>query len=200
MNISEIVMATNNPNKLREAEEIFAPLGITVISQKEAGVFVEPEENGRTFAENARIKAHAVYDLLGCPVIADDSGLCVDALHGAPGVYSARYAPKGQECQKLLQEMQDIPEEQRTAKFVTVVAFVDADGREILCEGICPGAISFAESGTNGFGYDPVFLYQGKSFAEFSMEEKNAVSHRGEAFRKLYEILKERKLSYHADK
>ena len=200
MKISEIVMATNNPNKLREAQEIFAPLGITVISQKEAGAIVEPEENGRTFAENALIKAHAVYDLLKCPVLADDSGLCVDALRGAPGVHSARYAPKGQECRKLLHAMQDVPEEQRTAKFVTVVAFLDVDGREILCEGVCPGAIGFAESGTNGFGYDPIFLYQGKSFAEFSSEEKNAVSHRGEALRKLYKILKERNLSYHADK
>lgn len=185
-------MATNNQNKLREAQEIFAPLGITVISQKQAGVTVDPEEDGTTFAENALIKAHAVQELLKCPVIADDSGLCVDALDGAPGVYSARYAPKGQECRKLLDAMQDVPEDQRTARFVAVIAFLDADGTEILCEGTCPGAISFAESGTNGFGYDPVFLYQGRSFAEIPAEEKNAVSHRGEALRKLYEILKER--------
>ncbi|MDE5736736.1 MAG: RdgB/HAM1 family non-canonical purine NTP pyrophosphatase [Oscillospiraceae bacterium] len=192
----KIVMATNNQNKLKEAREIFDSLGIAIISQKEAGITIEPEENGKTFAENALIKAHAVYDLLKCPVIADDSGLCVDALNGRPNVYSARYAPEGQQCEKLLQELENIPENQRTAQFVTVIAFLDENGKEILCEGVCQGAIGFEKKGTNGFGYDPVFLYQGKSFAELSADEKNAISHRGIALRKLYEILKERSLNH----
>lgn len=190
----KVVMATNNQNKLKEAREIFYSLGIEIISQKEAGANIEPEENGKTFAENALIKAHAVYDLLKCPVIADDSGLCVDALNGKPGVYSARYAPEGQQCEKLLHELDNIPMEQRTARFMTVIAFLDENGKEILCEGICNGTIGFEKRGTNGFGYDPVFMYEGKSFAELSSDEKNAVSHRGLALRNLYEILKERSI------
>lgn len=190
----KVVMATNNQNKLKEAREIFYSLGIEIISQKEAGANIEPEENGKTFAENALIKAHAVYDLLKCPVIADDSGLCVDALNGKPGVYSARYAPEGQQCEKLLHELDNIPMEQRTARFMTVIAFLDENGREILCEGICNGTIGFEKRGTNGFGYDPVFMYEGKSFAELSSDEKNAVSHRGLALRNLYKILKERSI------
>ncbi|MDE6658418.1 MAG: RdgB/HAM1 family non-canonical purine NTP pyrophosphatase, partial [Oscillospiraceae bacterium] len=181
---------------LKAARDIFNSLGIEIISQNEAGISIEPEENGKTFAENALIKAHAVHDLLKCPVIADDSGLCVDALDGRPNVYSARYAPEGQQCQKLLQELENIPENQRTAQFVAVIAFVDKNGKEILCEGVCHGAIGFEEKGSNGFGYDPVFLYQGKSFAELSAEEKNAISHRGLALRKLYEILKERSMNH----
>ena len=190
----KIVMATNNQNKLKEAREIFSSLGIEIISQKEAGANINPEENGKTFAENALIKARAVYDLLKCPVIADDSGLCVDALDGRPNVYSARYAPEGKQCEKLLQELKHIPENQRTAQFVAVIAFLDENGKETLCEGVCQGTIGFEEVGTNGFGYDPIFLYQGKSFAELSSEEKNAISHRGLALRKLYEILKERSM------
>ena len=113
--IKKVVMATNNANKLREVREILSPLGIEVISQKEAGADVEADETGDTFKENAIIKAQAVFDLVEYPVIADDSGLCVDALDGRPGVYSARYAPKGQECDKLLDEMKEVPDEKRTA-------------------------------------------------------------------------------------
>ena len=102
----KVVMATNNVNKLREAREILAPLGIEVVSQREAGAETDPEENGSTFAENAMIKAKAVYDIVHCPVFADDSGICVAALDGRPGVHSARYAPKGEECAKLLAEME----------------------------------------------------------------------------------------------
>ena len=189
----KIVMATNNQNKLREAREIFSPLGIEILSQKDAGVSVNPEENGKTFAENALIKAKAVYELVKLPVIADDSGLCVDALNGAPGVYSARYAPEGLLCETLLKNMQEIPANQRTAKFATAVALIEEDGNEVVLEGECHGTIGFEKRGTNGFGYDPVFMYGEKSFAELSAEEKNAVSHRGQAFRKLYEYLKNQK-------
>ncbi len=186
----KIVMATNNQNKLREAREIFSPLGIEILSQKEAGISVNPEENGRTFAENALIKARAVYELIHLPVIADDSGLCVDALDGAPGVYSARYAPEHLLCETLLENMKTVPAEQRTARFVTDVAFIDESGKETVLEGDCPGVIGFEKRGTNGFGYDPVFMYGEKSFAELEPEQKNAVSHRGAAFRKLYDYLK----------
>ncbi|MBE6876598.1 MAG: RdgB/HAM1 family non-canonical purine NTP pyrophosphatase [Ruminococcus sp.] len=186
----KIVIATNNQNKLREAREIFSPLGIEILSQKDVSVSVNPEENGITFAENALIKARAVYELIHLPVIADDSGLCVDALDGAPGVYSARYAPEHLLCETLLENMKDVPTEQRTAKFVTAVAFIDENGREITLEGNCPGIIGFEKRGTNGFGYDPVFMYGEKSFAELEPEQKNAVSHRGQAFRKLYDYLK----------
>ncbi len=186
----KIVMATNNQNKLREAREIFSPLGIEILSQKEAGISVNPEENGTTFSENALIKARAVYELIHLPVIADDSGLCVEALNGAPGVYSARYAPEGLLCETLLKNMQDVPAEQRNAKFVTVVAFINQKGEEITLEGSCAGVIGFEKRGSHGFGYDPVFMYGEKSFAELEPEEKNAVSHRGTAFRKLYDYLK----------
>lgn len=196
----KLVMATNNANKLREAQEILSPLGFEVISQREAGVHTEPEENGSTFAENAEIKARAVHALVHCPVVADDSGLCVDALDGAPGVYSARFAPEGEHCAKLLQVLDGVPEEKRGARFVTAIVFLDADGGLTTCEGECRGSIGYAEQGTNGFGYDPVFMYGERSFAELSAEEKNAVSHRGAALRRLYETLKERYGEADADK
>ena len=187
--LKKLVMATNNVNKLREAREILAPLGIELVSQKEAGAYTEPEENGVTFAENALIKARAVFAETGLPTIADDSGLCVDALDGRPGVYSARYAPKGEECAKLLEEMKDIPEEKRTASFQCVIAYVDAD-TSFTVSGACIGRIGFEQKGTNGFGYDPVFMCGDKSMAEMTAEEKNEISHRAAALKGLYEKLK----------
>ena len=186
--MNKIVFATNNANKLREAAEILAPLGIEVISQREAGVDCEPDENGTTFAENAMIKAKAVYDIVKIPVFADDSGLCVDALDGRPGVYSARYAPKGQECAKLLDEMKDISDDKRTASFQCVIAYVD-ENRSFTVNGACLGKIGYEEKGTNGFGYDPVFVRGDKTMAEMTAEEKNAVSHRGAALTALYKML-----------
>jgi len=186
--MNKIVFATNNANKLREASEILAPLGIEVISQREAGADCEPEENGTTFAENAMIKAKVVYDIVRIPVFADDSGLCVDALDGRPGVYSARYAPKGQECEKLLEEMKDIPDENRTASFQCVIAYID-DNCNFTVNGSCVGKIGYEEKGTNGFGYDPVFVVGEKTMAEMTAEEKNAVSHRGAALTALYKML-----------
>ncbi len=189
--ISKLVMATNNANKLREVREILAPLGIEVLSQQEAGADCEPEENGSTFAENAMIKAKAVYELTGLPVIADDSGLCVDELDGAPGIYSARYAPKGEECAKLLTEMENILPERRRAYFQCDIAFIsESDSRTF--SGACVGEIGYEEKGTNGFGYDPVFVYNGKTLAEMTSEEKNKISHRAAALAELYTYLKER--------
>ena len=185
----KLVMATNNANKLREAREIFAPLGIEVISQSEAGANCEPEENGTTFAENAMIKAKAVYNIVKLPTIADDSGLCVNALDGRPGVYSARYAPKGQECQKLLDEMKDIPDDKRTASFKCTIAYID-DKEVHTFGGACIGAIGHEMRGTNGFGYDPVFMVGERTMAELTADEKNAISHRGAALKALYDYLK----------
>lgn len=191
MTMSKIVFATNNENKLREAREILAPLGIEVVSQREAGADCEPDENGVTFAENAMIKAKAVYDIVKCPVIADDSGLCVDALDGRPGVYSARYAPEGQECAKLLSEMKDVPDDKRGAYFECTIAFIDSDGY-FTVSGKCAGKIGYEERGTNGFGYDPVFVYNEKTLAEMSADDKNKISHRGNALRALFCELKKK--------
>lgn len=195
----QVVMATNNENKLREAREILSPLGIEVLSQTEAGVHVDPEENGETFAENALIKARAVFELVKKPVIADDSGLCVDALDGRPGVYSARYAPKDQLCSKLLGELRDVPEEKRGAYFCCTIAYIDENGSGTVA-GKCEGMIGYEERGTNGFGYDPVFVYGDKTLAEMTAEEKNAISHRGAAMRQLCEVFRERYGETHADK
>lgn len=187
--IEKLVMATNNANKLREVREILSPLGIEVLSQKEAGADCEPEENGKTFAENALIKAKAVYDIVKLPVIADDSGLCVDALDGRPGVFSARYAPKGQECAKLLEEMKDVPDDKRQAAFQCVIAYIDDKTTFTVSGATIGGKIGYEERGTNGFGYDPIFLCGDKTMAEMTAEEKNALSHRGAAMKALYEQL-----------
>lgn len=196
--MNKIVMATNNANKLREVREILSPLGIEVISQKEAGIDCEPEESGSTFRENSEIKAETVYNAYAeknhknIAVIADDSGLCVDALDGRPGVYSARYAPKGQECAKLLDEMKDVSEEQRTARFVCNITYINECGLDFHFEGVCEGKIGYDERGKNGFGYDPVFMYGGRTLAEMTSEEKNSISHRAKALDGLYKFLKER--------
>ncbi len=187
-----IVLASNNAHKLGEIREMLSPLGIEVKSLAELGISVDPEENGVSFEENASIKARAVHDIVALPVIADDSGLCVDALDGRPGVYSARYAPDGRFCEHLLEEMQGIPIEQRSAHFVTAMVFLDEDGTETVCRGEVHGTIGLQARGEHGFGYDPVFVYGGKSFAELSPEEKNAVSHRANALKDLYALLEER--------
>ncbi len=181
-------MATNNANKLREARKILAPLGIEVISQREAGADCEPEENGATFAENAMIKAKAVYETVRLPVIADDSGLCVDALGGRPGVHSARYAPKGKECEKLLGEMNGVPDDKRGAAFRCVIAYVDGRN-EFTVSGSVQGRIGFEMRGENGFGYDPIFVCGDRTMAEMTADEKNKLSHRGSALKALYKQL-----------
>ncbi|MBQ8959809.1 MAG: RdgB/HAM1 family non-canonical purine NTP pyrophosphatase [Ruminococcus sp.] len=189
---TELLFATNNANKLREAREILEPLGFDIISMKEAGVQIEPDETGDTFVRNAEIKACDVFNELDIrmPVIADDSGLCVKALGGRPGVYSARYAPEGERCAKLLEEMKDVPKGERDAYFECAIVYVD----KYVCEsftGRCEGEIGFEERGENGFGYDPVFVRDGRTLAEMSAEEKNAISHRGAAMEKLVAYLRE---------
>lgn len=193
--MSKLVMATNNANKLREAKEILSPLGIEVLSLADIDIDCDPDENGATFAENAEIKAEAVYNAIAdkygknMAVFADDSGLCVDALGGRPGVHSARYAPKGQECSRLLDELTGVPDEKRTARFVCSIVFLDKTGQTYEVKGTCEGMIGHEERGTNGFGYDPVFVVGNKTMAEMTSDEKNAVSHRGAAMNRLYRLL-----------
>lgn len=193
--MTEFVIATGNKGKLEEFRRILTPLGIAVKSAAELGVSMDGiEETGETFAENARIKALAVYERSGKPTIADDSGLCVDALGGRPGVYSARYqgenASAAEKNAALLAELADTPEEKRTAHFACAICCVLSDDDRIECTGICEGRIGFSPSGSGGFGYDPVFYIGNKSFSELADEEKDAHSHRGAALAKLASELK----------
>lgn len=181
------LIATNNAHKLAEIRRILGPLGIHSVSLAEAGVCINPEETGETFGENARIKALCGMRASNLPTVADDSGLCVDALHGAPGVYSARYAGEGasdrDRIEKLLSELRDVPQGARTARFVCAVCCVFPGGGELSCCGECKGAIAFEPQGAGGFGYDPVFIEgtTGRSFSSLSGEEKDRLSHRGKA-------------------
>lgn len=189
------IIATNNAKKLLELSRILNPLGIRALSAKEAGVSLgEVEETGETFEENARLKARAALDKTGMPALADDSGLMVDALNGEPGVYSARYGGEGatdaQKNEKLLKNMENVPKGKRTARFVSAICCLFPDGREIMVRGECEGSIAYAPRGEGGFGYDPVFLVGERSYAQLTPEEKDAVSHRGQALRKLSEELK----------
>lgn len=182
----KLVLASNNANKLREIRELLAPLGFEVISQRDAGVDIEPDENGSNFCENALIKAKAVYDICKMPVISDDSGLCVDFLNGGPGIHSARYAPENELCDKLLREMKKA--ENRSAHFSCVICYIDKDGNHRFFEGRCDGEIGYEKLGSNGFGYDPVFVYSnGVTLAQMESDEKNKISHRADALKKLVE-------------
>ncbi len=192
----KLIIASNNKGKIREYKELLEPLGYDVISQSEAGVNIEAEETGKTFAENAAIKARAIYDLKKCAVLADDSGLAVDALGGEPGVYSARYgnlSSDKERCDLILEKLKGVPEGERGARFICAIHFIRPDGSEISVEGICEGKIGFAPLGENGFGYDPIFMYGDKSFAQVDAEFKNSVSHRGKALEKLLQTLAQEK-------
>ncbi len=188
------MLASGNRKKLAELRRILEPMGFEVIPKDEAGVDFDPEENGSTFAENARIKAETVSRATGLTAVADDSGLCVDALGGAPGVYSARYAGEnatdGDRIDKLLRELDGVPEEKRGARFVSAVCVYFPDGRIVEAQGVCEGKIAFERHGCGGFGYDPVFMAGEKSFGELSAEEKDALSHRGNALRALRDKLR----------
>jgi len=181
----KLVLASQNQKKLKEMGEILSRLGIEVCLQSDLGLHVDVEETGNTFEENSRLKAEAVVKASGLPAIADDSGLCVDALSGAPGVYSARYGgPELDDAGRyrlLLENMRgQMP---RTARFVSVITCCFPDGGVVTARGECEGTIAFAPMGEFGFGYDPVFFVPGlkKTFAQLSAQEKNAVSHRGRA-------------------
>lgn len=190
----DFLIATHNLKKRNELQRILSPLGITVLTADEAGIgLTDVEETGTTFEENALLKARSGCKEGGMPCIADDSGLCVDALDGAPGVYSARFAGEhGNDAKnnaKLLELLENTPAERRTAQFVSAVACVFPEGRELTVRGICKGMIGYEPKGTGGFGYDPLFYVGSRSFAEFSAEEKDAVSHRGNALRALVKEL-----------
>ena len=195
-----VVAATQNRHKIEEIEAITKEFDINIISRQEAGVpDIEIVEDGTTFEENSYKKAFEIMKLTGMPSVADDSGLAVDALDGAPGVYSARFSGLDGDDKannrKLLEVLKDVTMEKRTARFVSVITLIFPDGKTIVCRGVCEGHIMFEESGSNGFGYDPVFYVpeQGKTFAELSPEEKNAISHRARAlqeFCRLYEGMK----------
>lgn len=192
----KLVLASKNEKKLKEMQDILSHMGVEVCLESAVGVDVDVEETGTTFEENSLLKAKAVMEASGLPAIADDSGLCVDALGGAPGVYSARYGGPGLDdtgrYKLLLENMKGQP---RAAKFVSVITCCFPNGDVLTARGECPGTIAFAPMGEGGFGYDPVFFVPGlkKTFAQLTAEEKNAISHRGkalEAFRvKLEEYL-----------
>ncbi len=192
----DFLIASHNMKKREELQRILAPLGISVYFDFECGVILnEVIEDGATFAENALKKARSACADSMMPVIADDSGLCIDALGGRPGVYSARYLGEDvsypQKIAGLLEELKNIPEGKRTARFVSAVACVFPDGRSFTVRGTVEGRIGYEMRGENGFGYDPIFYVGDRTFAEFSPEEKDAVSHRGNALRQLAEKLKE---------
>lgn len=185
----KVILASNNANKLREFRQILEPLGIEVISQKEAGADVDADECGDTFEENAVIKAQTIADITAFPVIADDSGICVDAMDGKPGIHSARFYPKGEECDRMIEDMKNVPDGKRGAHFECVIALI-WDGAIFTFSGRCEGTIGYEKRGTNGFGYDPIFMQGDKSFAEISSEEKNKISHRAKALEELFKFLK----------
>lgn len=194
----KIIAATGNAGKIREIKKIFSDEKVEILSMGEIGIDIEIEENGTTFEENALIKARTISKMTGEIALADDSGLCVDAMGGAPGIYSARYAGKdatdAQRIEKLLAEL--LGEENRKAKFVSVIAVVFPDGRELTAEGEVLGEIADKVYGDGGFGYDPVFISDelGKTFGVASADEKNKISHRARALDKMYQIMKENDL------
>lgn len=182
----KVILASKNQHKLTELSAILSQLGFDIALESEYGLDIDVEETGTTFEENSYLKAEAVMKASGLPVLADDSGLMVDALDGAPGVYSARYGHKASDKERtayLLENMKDVPEERRGAKFVCVITCLFPDGRKIVARGECPGVIARAPHGENGFGYDPVFYLPelGMTYAELPSEQKNAISHRARA-------------------
>lgn len=192
-----VIIASNNEHKVHEITHALNFEGWEYRSLKESHLTSQPDETGTTFEENARIKAQAVHNLSGKAALADDSGLVVDALNGAPGVYSSRYSGiEGDDAAnnaKLLQELQDVPEPDRTARFVCTLVFIDEDGSETVASGTIEGKIGFSAKGENGFGYDPLFIPDcfgdTRTLAEVDEAEKNSVSHRGNALRELKKIL-----------
>ena len=191
----KFILASQNQHKLVEMQNILSAHGVEVVLQSELGLHVEVEETGATFAENAMLKAKAVMAASGLPAIADDSGVCVDALSGAPGVYSARYGgPELDDVGRyrlLLENMRGARD--RTAHFTSAIACAFPNGDTIEAEGICPGMIAYAPQGDGGFGYDPVFFLPQlrKTYAQLTPEEKNAISHRGKALEAMKVKLKE---------
>ncbi len=194
--VDKIFLASNNKKKMAEMQRILEPMGIKVVNAQMMGIELpEVEETGETFEENALLKAAAGMQVTGMPAVADDSGLVVDALGGAPGVYSARFAGEHGNDKKnnelLLEKMKNVPEEKRTAHYVSSICCVFPDGFKITARGECYGTIGFECDGNNGFGYDPLFVVNGKTFGRYTPEEKDKISHRGKALRSFAEKIKE---------
>lgn len=194
----KVVLASKNKHKLVEISKITEKFGIELVLQSELGIDIDVEETGTTFEENSFIKAEAVMKATGLPALADDSGIAVDALNGEPGVYSARYGfddtlDDWGRLELLLKNTEHVPDGQRQAQFVCVITMVTPEGRVIQARGEIHGELTRQPRGENGFGYDPIFYYPpfGKTTAELSPEEKNGVSHRGNALRVFYEKMKE---------
>lgn len=198
--MKKIIFATGNEGKMKEIRMILEDLGLPVYSMKEAGIEVAIEENGQSFAENAIIKARAVAACLDPQeegiVLADDSGLEVDALHKEPGIYSARYlgedTPYTVKNKQIIERLSGVPDEQRSARFVSAIAAVLPDGEVLTAQGTIEGRIGYEEKGSNGFGYDPIFYVPAYdcTTAELTPEQKNEVSHRGKALREMKQLLK----------
>ena len=194
----KIIFATGNAGKMREIRAILSDLGLPVLSMKEAGVDLDIVEDGKTFAENAKIKAMAVWKQTGGIVLADDSGLAVDYIGGEPGVYSARYLGEDTSYeiknQAIIDRLADAKEEERTARFVSAIAAVLPDGSELVIEGTVEGLIAHEPAGNGGFGYDPIFYLPeyGVTSAEIPIEKKNEISHRGKALEAMKIKLRER--------
>ena len=195
-----LIFATGNEHKMVEIREILGELPVEILSMKDIGIKADIVENGNTFEENALIKAKEVCKLAGEMVLADDSGLEIDYLNGEPGIYSARYMGEDTSYliknQNLIDRLEGVPDEKRTARFVCAIAAAFPDGRSFVVRGTIEGIIGYEERGTNGFGYDPIFYLpeRGVSTAEIPPEEKNSISHRGNALRKMKELLEREEL------
>ncbi len=192
----KVVLASKNPHKLVELQAILAQHGLEIVLESELGVDIDVDETGTTFEENSLLKAQAVMQATGLPAIADDSGLVVDALDGAPGVYSARYGSKTQSGLELvLEQMKEVPEERRTARFVCVITLARPDGSVVQARGACEGVIAAQPMGTSGFGYDPIFYVpqEGGTFAQIPAQRKNEISHRANALQAFVTKLQEEK-------
>lgn len=191
----KLVVATNNQGKVKEFKQLLEPLGFEPVSLKDEGIEIDVTEDGETFAENAHIKAQAVYEICKCPVLADDSGLEIEFLGGAPGIYSARYAGEdatdADRCNKILSELEGVDISMRTARFACALYCIIDDDTEYSVLGTMDGFIGTEPMGENGFGYDPIFMINEEtSVAMISDEEKNKISHRAQAMKKLAEVLK----------
>ena len=195
-----MIFATGNENKMKEIREILGALPLEILSMKEAGVSADIVEDGKTFEENALIKARASCKLAGEMVLADDSGLEIDYLNKEPGIYSARYMGEDTSYhiknKSLIDRLEGVPDEKRTARFVCAIAAVFPDGKELVVRGTVEGIIGYEEKGENGFGYDPIFYLpeRGCTTAELPPEEKNSISHRGNALRLMKELLERERL------
>lgn len=190
----QFILASKNRKKLEEMNRILTPLGVEVVNETALGIVLpDVAETGTTFLENAKLKAVSAMQNSGLPAIADDSGLCVDALDGAPGVFSARYSGEhGDDASNnalLLKNMQNVPPERRSAHFVSAIYVAFPNGAYITAEGRCDGFIGFAPVGENGFGYDPLFMVDDQSFAQLTPAQKDQISHRGNALRQLLQKL-----------